>query len=100
MIVAEPTVCVVEIYIEALLYVKADHGEEAWLALLEQAGFSRSPEFLIQEAYPDELLFKVAEAAAANCSSDTSGQNFLRYCGRCFVRSASFYDYEKIIKVT
>lgn len=76
-----------------------DHGRETWVALLERAGFPRDFVFQTQQIYPDELVGRLAETAVLHFSNGSKAEDFVEYFGRCFIRAASHFDFEKIIKV-
>ena len=65
---------------------------------MEKVGH-RNTVFLTHHIYPDDLIGKIAEAAADLVADGSTTDDFLRFFGRCFVRYFSHYGYEKFIKV-
>lgn len=75
------------------------YSEDIWLAVLERAGYPRSTVFGTYTVYPDNVLNKLGEAAAAVINNGSSADDFIAYFGRCFVLYSHHFGHDKVIKV-
>ncbi|XP_069132161.1 soluble guanylate cyclase 88E-like isoform X2 [Argopecten irradians] len=79
-------------------YIKSEHGEDVWRAILEQIGL-RNTVFNTHSIYPDNVMLDLS-----NTCSDLIGgrtpEEFLRYFGQCFVKFFSHYGYDRIVRIS
>ncbi|XP_046441201.1 soluble guanylate cyclase 89Da-like [Daphnia pulex] len=77
--------------------IQTEYGNDVWFSLLDRVGY-RNTTFCTHSIYPDDLVMKLANAAVTIIANGWTVQDFLAYFGRCFIRAAGTFGYEKLIK--
>ncbi|XP_033752088.1 soluble guanylate cyclase 88E-like [Pecten maximus] len=79
-------------------YVKTEHGEEVWRAILEHIGL-RNTVFNTHGIYPDRVMLDLSKACS-KVIGDRTSEEYLQYFGQCFVKFFSHYGYDKIVRIS
>ncbi|XP_057364674.1 soluble guanylate cyclase 89Da-like [Daphnia carinata] len=77
--------------------VQAEYGTDLWFSLLEKVGY-RNIIFCTHSVYPDDLVANLANAAVTEIGNGLTVKDVIMYFGRCFIRAAGTFGYEKYIK--
>lgn len=79
--------------------IKKEYGQELWEQVMERAGYPRSTVFTTYDIYPDNIIMKLAEAAADVIQNGSSADEFLMFYGRWFILYSNNFGHDKFIKV-
>ncbi|XP_021357181.1 soluble guanylate cyclase 89Da-like isoform X3 [Mizuhopecten yessoensis] len=79
-------------------YIKTDHGEDIWRAVLEHVGLKNAV-FTTHVVYPDHVMLDLSKACSV-LVGDRTPEEYLQYFGQCFVKFFSHYGYDKIVRIS